>query len=127
MDQLVQNNGFYYISKTIFTFLDKKTLCKCRLVCKTWNRFIDYEIFNWMEILQSESEKNKNWLEQNEEWRISIENIWAHGNILQIKKMTVILTQFKNSNVAATPCHLGTLHLQLLIVNTEGRLPIENN
>ena len=41
IDTFIQNPGFEIISRTIFQNLDLKAFHRCRLVSKTWKRFVD--------------------------------------------------------------------------------------
>ena len=72
MDQLVENTGFHYITKTIFNYFDQNTLCACRLVSKSWCEYIDYEKLNWIQILLYQSIKLSDWLDQNNNWSNAI-------------------------------------------------------
>ena len=96
MEGLTQNPGYYYIAKSIFNSLDSKSLTICRLVCKSWCEFIDYEILNWIQILIYQSVKLQDWLDHHESWKEAIENICEEVNVDKAKKMIVVLLQSKD-------------------------------
>ena len=107
MDILTQNSGFYYIAKTIFSHLETKSLKNCRVVCKSWCRFIDFEILNWTDILQKvlKPKKLQNWLQLHPEWNNKLEHLKKSGNIQDIKKISSILILFRKSNYSTSPYH----------------------
>ena len=107
MDQLIQNTGFHYIVQNIFACLDYESLCTCRLVCRSWCYFLDHEKFNWIRILQGQSDKIKPWLDHNKDWSQVIQDIANHGRVQDVKKMVVILRPMKTSclNFGITPLH----------------------
>ena len=109
MEGLTQNPGYYYIAKSIFSSLDSKSLTTCRLVCKSWCEFIDYEILNWIQILIYQSVKLQDWLDHHESWKEAIENICEEVNVDKAKKMIVVLLQSKDFLMfEATPLRQAT-------------------
>ena len=44
MDRLLNNPGLSHLALEIFEYLDKSSLLKSRLVCKSWNQFIEDEL-----------------------------------------------------------------------------------
>ena len=41
MEELLENEGLYFIVKNISSFLDAKSLAQCRLVCQSYRNLID--------------------------------------------------------------------------------------
>ena len=44
---MVELITFPYVSELIFNQLDTKTICNCRVVCRSWRECIDEQRFLW--------------------------------------------------------------------------------
>ena len=59
MDSFVKNPGYLHLVLTIFEALDKKSLLKCRIVCKSFQVIIDNQTSLWWRLLADSIEEQQ--------------------------------------------------------------------
>ena len=92
------------IGRKIFSLVDNSSQHMCRLVCKTWCEFLDYEFFDWPRILSKSQPKPTSELPP--EWLNLVQKIALEGSLFEIKKLVPII---KNYHPEINPLHQACL------------------
>ena len=84
------------IGRKIFSLIDNPSHHNCRLVCKTWCDFLDYEFFDWPQILLKSQPKPTSQLPP--EWIALVNKIVNEGSLFEIKRLVPIIKNYHPEN-----------------------------
>ena len=97
MEDFVENPGLVEIGQRIFFYLDNLSLCRSRLVCKSWRDFITdtgaSRIF-WIRILKRNWEKSHHWVHVNKDWKQIFQEIYYKADKNKIKRFVEIYQKY---------------------------------
>lgn len=85
------------LGRKIFALLDNSSHLSCRLVCKSWCEFLDFQFFDWPNILLRTQST-----ELSQEWSELVQNIASEGSLREIKLLVPIIANYHPEN---TPLH----------------------
>ena len=100
MKAFITNPGLFFIGKKIFALLDNASHLSSRLVCKSWSEFLDYEFFDWPNILLRISSQKSELLPN--EWSELVQKISRDGSLKEVKLLVPIIANYHPEN---TPLH----------------------
>ena len=105
MDSFVKNPGYMHLTRTIFEALDKKSLLKCRIVCKSFQVIIDNQTSLWWRLLADSIEEqqlnavdDEESMEEQEKWQGVLSTIQEVGNPRDIKNAVISYRQYQQKS-----------------------------